>query len=270
VNRIFNSTCAEGVKLAGDGTIEVGREGAVAVLTLRREAKLNAISSALEEKLLEALAGEEVTSARCVVFAGGERAFSAGADVTEFRDVTPERVAEYYADSGAVYERIADLPQPTISAISGWCLGAGLELALATDFRVADETARFGLPEVDLGIIPSSGGTHRLVRLVGAGRAKELILLRERIDAAEALRLGLVTEVAPAGAALERARELASRFVDLPPLAVTIAKQTIDAFAESPRATAVLLERVSYGMLSQTDAAQAAAHDFADKHKRAK
>jgi enoyl-CoA hydratase/carnithine racemase len=254
--------------LAHEGTIDTRRDGAVAVVTLRREAKLNAISSALERQLLEALASEEVTSARCVIFTGGKRAFSAGADVSEFRDVTPESVAEYYAGSGALYEHVADLRQPTISAISGWCLGAGLELALATDFRVADETATFGLPEVDLGILPSSGGTHRLVRLIGPARAKELMLLRERFDAAEALRLGVVTETVPEGTAVERALELAERFAELPPLAVTIVKQAIDAVAESSRGTSVLLERVAYGMLSQTAAAQAAAHDFVERRKR--
>lgn len=245
--------------------LELRRDGSTSILTLQREEKLNAISSEVERELADALGGDEVAGSRCVVFAGGERAFSAGADVTEFRDVTPEHVAEYYAGSGAIYERVADLPQPTISAISGWCLGAGLELALATDFRVADETATFGLPEVDLGIIPSSGGTHRLVRLLGAARAKELMLLRERVEASEALRIGLVTEVVPAGRALERALELAARLVSLPPLAVTVAKQAVDAVAESSRGAAVLLERISYGMLSQTEAAQRAAHEFGKK-----
>ncbi len=105
----------------------------------------------------------------------------------------------------------AALPQPTIAAIHGWCVGGGLELALAADFRVADESARFKLPEVAIGIIPSSGGTHRLVRLLGTARAKELVFLRERIDAAEAFRIGLVTEVVAEGSALDRALELASR-----------------------------------------------------------
>ena len=136
---------------------------------------------------------------RCVVFAGGERAFSAGADLKEERDESPGGIDAYYRDTGDVYERIASLPQPTFSAIAGWCLGAGFELALATDFRIADETAVFGLPEVELGIVPSSGGTYRLVRALGPARAKELMLLKPRIDAAEAFRLGVATEVVPAG-----------------------------------------------------------------------
>ena len=141
-------------------------------------------------------------SSACVVLTGAGRAFSAGADITEFRDRAPEAVIAYYRETGNVYERVAALPQPTLSAIHGYCLGGGLELALTTDFRIADETAVFGFPEVSLGIIPSSGGTHRLVRLVGPGRAKELFLLGGRLDAAAALTAGLVNEVVGTGAAL--------------------------------------------------------------------
>ena len=182
-----------------DGLPEIRREGDVCVITFRREEKLNAISTEVERALLDALAGADVRESRCVVFAGGERAFSAGADLKEERRREPGGIDAYYRDTGDVYERIASLPQPTFSAIAGWCLGAGFELALATDFRIADETAVFGLPEVELGIVPSSGGTYRLVRALGPARAKELMLLKPRIDAAEAFRLGVVTEVVPAG-----------------------------------------------------------------------
>ena len=143
-------------------TVSVRREDAVAVVELRRERKLNALSTAMEERLDAAVASAEVRESRCVVFTGGPRAFSAGADVTEFRDADAASVAAYYAGSGGVYERIARLPQPTLAAISGYCLGGGLELALATDIRIADASADFGLPEVGLGIIPSSGGVLRL------------------------------------------------------------------------------------------------------------
>jgi enoyl-CoA hydratase/carnithine racemase len=157
---------------------------------------------------------------------------------------------------------MAALAQPTIAAIHGYCLGGGLELALAADFRVADETAVFGLPEVELGILPSSGGTHRLVRVVGPARAKELMLLRERFGAEEALRLGLVTEVVSEGQALARALELAERVASLPPLAVSVAKQASDLMAESSREAGVALERLAYGMLAQTDEARGAAERF--------
>jgi enoyl-CoA hydratase/carnithine racemase len=245
-----------------DGLPEIRREGDVCVVTFQREQKLNAISSDVERALLDAFAGADVRDSRCVVFAGGERAFSAGADLKEERDESPGGIDAYYRDTGDVYERIASLPQPTFSAISGWCLGAGFELALATDFRIADETAVFGLPEVELGIVPSSGGTYRLVRALGPARAKELMLLKPRIDAAEALRLGVATEVVQPGQALARALELAAQVAALPPLAASAAKQAADAIAESSREGGVLIERLAYAALAQTDEAREAGEAF--------
>jgi enoyl-CoA hydratase/carnithine racemase len=233
--------------------LEITRDGAVCVLTLRREEKLNALSTALERALRDSLDRDEVRTSACVVLTGSGRAFSAGADVTELGGRSPADVMTYYRESGDVYERIAALPQPTLSAIAGYCLGGGLELALATDFRIADDTAVFGFPEVSLGILPSSGGTHRLVRLLGPGRAKELILLRERLTAGEALAAGLVTEMVPAGAALERALEHAGRLAGLPALAVSVTKQAIDAMPEASREAGILIERLAYGLLAQTE-----------------
>ncbi len=250
-----------------EGLLDVRREGDVCVLTFQRPDKLNAISSGVERAMLDALAGPEVRESRCVVFAGDERAFSAGADLLEERDEGPAGIDAYYRDTGDVYEQIASLPQPTFSAISGWCLGAGFELALATDFRVADETAVFGLPEVELGIVPSSGGTYRLVRVVGPARAKELMLLRPRVDAAEAYRLGVVTELAAEGQALPRALELAQQVAALPPLAASAAKQAANAIAESGREAGVLIERLAYAALAQTDEAKAAGEAFSTRKK---
>ena len=138
--------------------VDIRREGQVCLLTLQREEKLNALSGAMERELLDSLSGDDVRGSRCVVLTGAGKAFSAGADINEFADADAASIAAYYADTGDVYERIAALPMPTIAAIHGWCLGGGLELALATDFRIADETAAFGLPEVELGILPSSAG----------------------------------------------------------------------------------------------------------------
>ena len=246
--------------------VEVRREGATCVLTLARAEKLNALSSALERDLRSALGSEEMDGARAVLVTGSGPSFSAGADVSEMKDADPASIAAYYRDTGDVYERLAALPQPTVSAISGYCLGGGFELALATDFRVADETAVFGLPEVALGIVPSSGGTHRLVRTVGPARAKELMLLRERLDAREALALGLVTEVVAPGSALERALSLAARLAELPSLAASLAKQTADRMGESSRETGVLLERLAYAALAQTDDARAAMRAFIERN----
>jgi len=246
--------------VSGERLVEVRTHGRACVVALRREDKLNALSTALEGALAEALDRAEVRASGCVVFTGGERAVSAGADVGELRDRDPASILAYYRETGAVYERVAALPQPTISAIAGHCLGGGFELALATDFRIAETTASFGLPEVGIGIGPSSGGTHRLVRLVGTARAKELILLGDRFGAEEAHRLGLVTEVADEGAGLDRALELAERLAQLPPLAVSLAKQIVDAMPDASYDAGILLERLAYGMLAQTaDAAEAAA-----------
>ena len=234
------------------GLVDIRREGDVCVLALRRPEKLNAISTAVERALAEALDGEAARTSRALVVAGEGRAFSAGADITEFRERDPEACIAYYRETGAVYERFAVLPVPTLAAIHGYCLGGALELALAADFRVADETAVFGFPEVALGILPSSGGTHRLVRLLGTARAKELALLRERLDAQEALRVGLVTEVVPAGEAVPRALELAERLAALPQLAASLTKEAIDALGDSSRDVALLVERLAYAALSQT------------------
>jgi enoyl-CoA hydratase/carnithine racemase len=245
--------------------VEVTRRDTAAVVTLRREEKLNALSAAVEAAIAGALASDEVREARCVVFTGGPRAFSAGADVGELRDMDPAAILAYYRATGDIYERVARLPQPTVSAISGYCLGGGFELALATDFRIAEAGATFGLPEVGIGIVPSSGGTHRLVRLAGAARAKELILLGERFGAGQAHAHGLVTEVVPDGAALDRALELAERLAGLPPLAVSLAKQLVDAMPDASYDAGLLLERLAYGMLAQTADAAEAAQAFTEK-----
>jgi enoyl-CoA hydratase/carnithine racemase len=248
--------------MTGEPLVGVRAEGACCVIELRRPRKLNALSTALEAALGDAITGPEARRARCIVITGDARAFSTGADVTEFRGRDPQSIADYYRTTGDVYERVAALPQPTIAAIAGHCLGGGLELALACDFRVADTTAKFGLPEVSLGILPSSGGTLRLARLVGTARAKELMLLRERFDAAEADGLGLLTDLVEEGHALERALALGDRIAALPALAVEVAKQAVDTMPDASRAAGLAIERLAYGMLAQTAAAQEAAENF--------
>ena len=240
--------------------VEVTRTGAAAVITFRREAKLNALSTAVEAQLGEALEHPDVRTAPVVVITGGPRAFSAGADVNEMGDMDPAAILAYYRQTGDVYERVARMPQPTIAAISGYCIGGGFELALATDFRVADDSAVFGLPEVAIGILPSSGGTLRLVRMLGTARAKELILIGDRFGAARAHALGIVTEVAEAS--LDGALALAERLAAQPPLAVSVAKQVIDATPDASAEAALALERLAYGMLGQTREHGAATSEF--------
>jgi enoyl-CoA hydratase/carnithine racemase len=233
--------------------VVVERREHACVVRLERPAKLNAISEQLERELCDALVSAEVRDAPCVIFSGGEKVFSAGADLSDTRGYGPNEVLATYRGTGDFAERVADLPQPTLSAIAGYCIGGGLELALATDFRIAEEGADFRFPEVALGILPSWGGAQRAVRLLGPARAKELILLRERVDAQAALALGLLTEVVPAGGALSRALELAERLSGLPRQAVAITKQVIDALPETSRAAGLGLERLAYGFLAQTE-----------------
>ena len=242
--------------------VEVAREGEVAVLRLNRPEKLNAISSDVERVLHEALATNIVRTSGAVIVAGEGRAFSAGADISEFEGRSPEDVLRYYHETGGVYEEFAALPQPTVAAIHGYCLGGALELALALDFRIADETAVFGFPEVSLGILASSGGLHRATRLLGPARAKELFLLGERFGANDARRTGVVTEVVEEGKAFERALEVAARLAALPREAVAVTKQAIDAAATAPREAALLIERLAYAALAQTQAARDAAAGF--------
>lgn len=246
------------------GEVVAARHGDVCVISMRREHKLNALSSHMEAELDRALSSPEAAGSRCLVVAGGERAFSAGADRDQMRDLAPEAVMAAYHATGEVYERIAAWPQPTVAAISGWCLGGGFELALACDFRVAAAGATFGFPEVGIGIIPSSGGTLRLVREVGPARAKELILLGARVSAAEARAMGLVTEVVD-GDPLTAALELAERLAGLPGLAVSVAKQAVDAVPGTSRDAAILIERLAYAALSQTDDAAHASEGFGSR-----
>jgi enoyl-CoA hydratase/carnithine racemase len=240
--------------------VRVDRDGAVAVVRLDRDAKLNAISTQVERDLHDALVSDAVRGSGAIVIAGEGRAFSAGADVTEFADRDPAAVLRYYRESGGVYEELAALPQPTVAAIHGFCLGGGLELALAADFRIADESAELGFPEVGIGILPSSGGTLRATRLLGPGHAKRLILLGDRIGAEEAYELGLITELAPDAQA--RALELAHTLAGLPPVAVAVAKAAIDTATESSRDAALLIERLAYGLLAQTGEARDSAEGF--------
>jgi enoyl-CoA hydratase/carnithine racemase len=191
---------------------------------------LNLVTRELTEQLRDALArvaaADEV---RAVVVSGrGERAFCAGSHIGEF-EALKGRVAEgKLLLEKQVYRQLAKLSMPTIAAIEGDALGGGLELALCCDLRVASERARLGMPEVRLAVIPGSGGTQRLPRVVGLARAKELILTGRIVDAAEAERMGLVNRVVPAGGALDAARGLAAEIAERGPLAVREAKQLID------------------------------------------
>jgi enoyl-CoA hydratase/carnithine racemase len=191
---------------------------------------LNLFTGELVLQLREALrAIEAADDVRAVVISGrGERAFSAGSHVGEFEDQAGEAGRDRHQLDQDVWRQLAELPMPTIAAIEGHCLGGGLELALCCDIRIASETAKLGLPEVKLAVIPGSGGTQRLPRVVGATRAKELILTGRVLTASEAEAIGLANRVVPAGGAVAAAQELGTEIAARGPVAVREAKRLID------------------------------------------
>lgn len=205
-------------------------EGHLAWVTLDRPEVMNALSYDTLLALREVTAGLRADShVRAVCFTGsGEKAFCAGADLKERVSFTEERTRAFVALIGDTFSDIAALPQPTVAALNGVAFGGGLELALACDMRVAREGVKLGLTETSLAIIPGAGGTQRLPAVVGPARAKELVLAARRIDAQEALRIGLVNAVAPADGLLDVVRELVSAIAACGPLAVRAAKEAID------------------------------------------
>jgi enoyl-CoA hydratase len=197
---------------------------------------LNLVTVELTRALDRALADiESDGEVRCVVVTGtGDRAFCAGSDVKEFESLHGRVGEGKLLLEKAVYRRLARLPVPTIAAMQADALGGGLELALCCDLRVADEGAKLGLPEVRLGVMPGSGGTQRLPRVVGMAKAKELVLMGEVIGASEAAEIGLVNRVAPTGQALETAMAMAETIASRGPLAVREAKRALDLAGDLP------------------------------------
>jgi enoyl-CoA hydratase/carnithine racemase len=209
--------------------------GPITTLTLENP-PLNLVTVELIRALDRALADVEADhGVRCVVVTGtGERAFCAGSDVREFESLQGRVGDGKLLLEKAVYRRLARLPVPSIAAIQADALGGGLELALCCDLRVADVGAKLGLPEVRLGVMPGSGGTQRLPRIVGVAKAKELVLMGEIIDATEAAAIGLVNRVAPAGQSVEVAMTMAETIASRGPLAVTEAKRALDIAGDVP------------------------------------
>jgi enoyl-CoA hydratase len=228
----------------GYDTLKVEIDGNVATITIDREEKRNALSAPVRAELIAALDTiEQEPDVRVVVLTGaGTRAFVAGADIGEFAQRGPieQRAA---MEGRRVFDVVAAFPKPTIAAINGVALGGGCELALACDLRIAARSARLGQPEVNLGILPGGGGTQRLPRLVGMGRAMRMILTGEIISADQAERIGLVDEVVDDGALGDRTRELAERIAGHSPLALKLIKQAVRAAAEMPLTAGLALER---------------------------
>jgi enoyl-CoA hydratase/carnithine racemase len=225
----------------------------VAWLTLRRPEKLNALSPELlaagVTALAEAATNDEI---RCVIIRGEGRAFCAGADLNSMADRSPIQAQRMFGSTN-LWAALAQLPLPTIAAVHGYCFGGGCELALACDLRIAASDAKFGQPEIKVGIIPGAGGTQRLARLVGMGRAKELVFFGEPIDATEAHRIGLVNRVVPADSLLDEARLWAEKLVALPTLGIRAAKMVMDLGADSDLDTAIQIERLGFSSLIGTE-----------------
>jgi enoyl-CoA hydratase len=207
--------------------IEAGDQ--VAVITVNRPEQRNAVNTAARRELLAAFAAIEADdTVQVVVLAGAGQTFVAGADVTEFAGRSPlEQVRA--SQLLPVFSALDALSKPAIAAIDGYCLGGGCELAMACDIRIASDRARFGQPEIMLGILPGGGGTQRLPRLIGAGAAYKMLYLGEMITAAEAHRLGLVDEVVAPDALLARARALAAAIAKKSPIALRLIKQAVRA-----------------------------------------
>jgi enoyl-CoA hydratase len=255
--------------MADDSTtvqLKQGDDG-VAVITISRPDKLNALNAATVARLddvVRAVQGDD--SIRAVVVTGaGEKAFVAGADIAELSRMGPVEGVHVSRAGQATLRLLERMPKPVIAAVNGFALGGGLELALACHIRIASSRAKFGLPEVKLGIIPGYGGTIRLARLVGRGRALELILTGEMIDAAEAFRIGLVNRVEEPGELLAAAHALARKIVVNGPIAVALALESVDRGMSTTLDDAQLLESSLFGLLASTQDMREGMQAFLEK-----
>ncbi|TMB57059.1 MAG: enoyl-CoA hydratase [Chloroflexi bacterium] len=220
----------------------------VALVRLNRPRQLNALNGEVMDQLCDALEALDRDDAiRCLVVTGNERAFAAGADIAEMANATPIELLR--TNRIAQWDRVRRISKPVIAAVSGWCLGGGNELAMALDLIVAGEGARFGQPEINLGVIPGAGGTQRLTRAIGKSRAMEMILTGEPIDAREALRLGLVSRVVPDELVVEDAMALAASIATKAPLALRMAKEAVNAAYEMSLTDALAHERRLFYLL---------------------
>jgi len=243
------------------------REEPIATVQLNRPDVLNALNEQVLDALVKELTAlDDDDGIRCIVLTGNERAFAAGADIKEaFVTATP--VSMLRQDLTSRWEAIRRIRTPIIAAVSGYALGGGCELAMICDIIVASETAQFGQPEINLGIIPGAGGTQRLTRAVGKYRANELILTGRRIKADEAKAIGLVAQVYPAASWLDDAKALARTIAEKPPVAARLATEAVDLAWNSTLDAGLEFERKAFYLLFATDDKKEGVDAFVNKRK---
>jgi enoyl-CoA hydratase len=247
-------------------TLLVTRDGPVALVTLNRPEKLNAMSLTMKTELVGALRTCEADpDVRVIVLTGaGDKAFVAGADIREFAGRTPIEQWRMF-EHGTLYDAVDRLETPILAMINGYCLGGGLELAMACDIRIASERAVLGQTEINLGLIPGGGASQRLPRLVGLGQALRLTLTGDRIDAHEALRIGLVDEVVPHAGLLERTMDLATRIASRSAAAVRLAKEAVRASSSLPLDQGLRYERSLFSLVMGTQDKEEGVRAFLEK-----
>ena len=223
----------------------------VGLVRFNRPKELNALNTRLMEELVTALeAFDRDPAIGCLVITGNERAFAAGADIKEMADATAVEMLQ--RDNIARWDRLRKLKKPLIAAVSGFCLGGGCELAMACDLLIASESARFGQPEINLGVMPGAGGTQRLTRAVGKALAMEMVLNARLLTAAEAAHYGLVNRVVPVEVYLDEALALAQSIAQRAPLAVRLAKEAVNQAFETHLADGLADERRAFYFLFST------------------
>jgi enoyl-CoA hydratase len=244
----------------------VEREDAVGVVLMNRPEALNALSAELMDAVVAALQELDGDDAvRCIVIGGNERAFAAGADVGQLAAATA--IELYENRRVARFDAIRALRTPLVAAVSGYCLGGGCELAMLCDLIVASETAPFGQPEINLGILPGAGGTQRLTRAVGKALAMDVILTGRFLSAEEALRAGLVARVVPREAWLDEAKRVARAIAAKSPISVRLAKEAVDQAFESPLAAGVEFERRAFYLARASEDATEGLTAFVEKRR---
>jgi enoyl-CoA hydratase len=250
-------------------TIEYGKEGRIGIITLNRPERMNVIGQEFLNDLDAALKDIEMDDdLGALVITGAGNVFAAGADIKEIRSLDGVVSAhKFVARVQHSFNRVEELEKPVIAAVNGLALGGGCELALVCDIRVAAETASFGLPEIKLGVLPGAGGTQRLPRLVGVGRAKELLYSGESIDAQEAFRIGLVNKVVAADSLRETALEMAGRLAARAPVALRLIKSAVNRGINMELQSALAYESRCFEMLFTTRDQKEGMQAFVEKRK---